>query len=85
MLTKKKAIAISTESENLVYLSILDIFQVVQLHAQLGMYEMEIFVEKKKSNKFAQSLRKKGFYCRIIEFKALENECRLYVSWLSDL
>lgn len=85
MLTKKKAIAISSQSENLVYLSILDIFQVIHLHAQLGMYEMEIFVEKKKANKLAESIRKKGFYCRIIEFKALENECRLYVSWLSDL
>lgn len=84
MLTKKKAIAISSQSENLVYLSILDIFQVIHLHAQLGMYEMEIFVEKKKANKFADSIRKKGFYCRIIEFKALENECRLYVSWLSN-
>jgi len=85
MLTKKKAVEISTECEGLVYLNLLDVFQLIQLHAQLGMYEMEIFVEKKKSNKFAESIRKKGFYCRIIEFKALENECRLYVSWISNL
>ena len=84
MLTKKKAANISRMSENLVYLNLVDVIQLIELHAQLGMYEMEIFVEKKKSQKFAQSLRKKGFYCRIFEFKALEHDCRFYVSWISN-
>jgi hypothetical protein len=84
MLTKKKAMTISNESENLVYLNLIDVFQLIELHARLGMYEMEIFVEKKKSNKFASSLRKRGFYCRVLEFKALEHECKFYVSWISN-
>jgi hypothetical protein len=84
MLTKKKAVAISNKSENLVYLNLIDIFELIELHARLGMYEMEVFIEKKKSQKFAQSLRKKGFYCRIFEFKALEHECKFYVSWISN-
>lgn len=85
MFNKKKAISITAESENLVYINMEGIFHLIQLYAELGMWEMEIFVDKKKSQKYASTLRKKGFYCRVIEFKALEHECRLYVSWLSDL
>lgn len=85
MLTKKKAISISNESQNLVYLNLIDICQLIELHARLGMYEMEIYIEKKKSIKFASSLRKRGFYCRVLEFKALEHECKFYISWISDL
>lgn len=85
MLTKKKAIAITSQCENLIYTSIKDLAFVLQLHAGLGMSEMEVFVDKKKSHKYAESFRKKGFYCRIIEFKSLKNECRLYISWISDI
>lgn len=83
MITKKKAFQITHNYENLVFININDIGQLIQMHAQLGQYEMEIFVLKKKAEKFASALRKKGFYCRIITFRALEHECRLYVSWIS--
>jgi hypothetical protein len=85
MITKKKAMLLTSESENLVYVNMEVIFQLIQLHAELGMSEMEIFVDKKKSQKYAETLRKNKFYCRIIEFKALKDECRLYVSWISNL
>lgn len=85
MLTKKKAMAITEQCENIIYGSIKDISDILQLHAGLGMSEMEVYVDKKKSHKYAESFRKKGFYCRVIEFKSLKNECRLYISWISDI
>jgi hypothetical protein len=85
MLTKKQAFQLTKQCENLVYTDKNDLAQLVQLHAELGMCEMEIFVDKKNCQKYATMLRKKGFYCRVIEFKALKHECRLYVSWISDL
>lgn len=85
MLTKKKAMAITEQCENIIYTSIKDLSDIIHLHAGLGMSEMEVYVDKKKSQKYAESFRKKGFYCRIIEFKSLKNECRLYISWISDI
>jgi len=84
MMNRKKAMQLTAIYENMVYTSMDDIYQLIQMHTQLGMSEMEVFIEKKKSQKFAQSLRKKGFYCRIFEFKALEHECKFYVSWISN-
>jgi hypothetical protein len=55
------------------------------MHCQLGLSEMEVFVDKKFSIKCVNLLEKKGFYCRVIKFKALENEVRLYVSWISNI
>lgn len=85
MLSKKKAIQITNQSENIVYTSKQDLGYLVQLHAQLGMSEMEVFVDKRNVEKYASAFRKKGFYCKVIQFEALKNECRLYVSWISDL
>jgi len=85
MLSKKKAIQITAQSENTVYNSKEDLAQLVQLHAELGISEMEVFVDKKNVNKYANMLRKNGYYCKIIEFKSLKHECRLYVSWISNL
>lgn len=84
MLTKKKAMLLTKDSENLVYINMEGIYYLIQLHAELGISEMEIFIPKKKGHKFATVLRRKGFYCRVIEFKALEHESRLYVSWISS-
>lgn len=85
MLTKKKAIRMTMICENLVYTSRESLGNLIELHAQLGMSEMEVFVDKKNVQKYATSLRKKGYYCKVLEFKALEHECRLYVSWISNL
>lgn len=85
MLTKKKAVLITEQCENLVYTNKEDLAYLLQIHAELGMSEMEVFVDKKNSQKYATAFRKKGFYARIIEFKSLKNECRLYVSWISNL
>lgn len=85
MLTKKKAMAITSQCENLVYFKLSDLSFVLQLHAELGMSEMEVWIIKKKSNRLVEAFRKKGFYCRVIEFKSLKDECKLYISWISDL
>lgn len=85
MLTKKKAIAITRQSEMLVYSETEDIAQLIQLHAELGMDEMEVFVEKKSVKKLQKALNTKKFYSKAIEFESLKNECRLYVSWISNL
>lgn len=85
MLTKKKAVQLTMICENLVYTSKEALGNLIELHAQLGMSEMEVFVDKKSAEKYATSLRKKGYYCKVLEFKALEHECRLYVSWISNL
>jgi len=85
MLTKKKAIALTRQSEILVYSDINDIAYLIQLHAELGMDEMEVFVEKKSVRKLTKALNKKKFYSKVTNFKSLEHECRLYVSWISNL
>ena len=85
MLTRKKAIAITRIGENLVYSSTDDIAQLIQIHAELGMDEMEVFITKESAKKLVKVLNKKGFYTRILKFAALEHECRLYISWMSNL
>lgn len=85
MLTKKKAIALTRQSESIVYSSIEDIAQLIQLHAELGMEEMEVFVEKKQLPKITRTLNKKNYYYKVTNFEALENESRLYVCWMSSL
>jgi hypothetical protein len=85
MMSKKTAIELTRFSENLVYTSTDDIAQLIQLHAQLGMSEMEVFVSKDIVKKCVKALDKKKFYSKVIEFKSLQHECRLYVSWISNL
>lgn len=85
MISRKKAIELTDQYEHNVYTTKEDIAQLVYMHCQLGLSEMEVFVDKKFSLKCVSMLEKKGFYCRIIKFKALENEVRLYVSWISNI
>lgn len=85
MITRKKAIQITKLAEVSVYSETNDIAQLIQLHAELGMDEMEVFVEKKSVKKLQKALASKKFYSRAIEFEALKNECKLYVSWISNL
>jgi hypothetical protein len=84
MITKKQAMKKTRESEGLVYTSLSDLYQLIHLHATLGMDEMEVFVEKKSADKFIEKLSSKGFYCRTTSFESLEHECKLYVSWLGN-
>jgi len=84
MIGKKSAIKMSRLAEQAVYSTSADINRMIQLHAMVGMFEMEIFVNKKLAVKSVYPLEKKGFYVRITEFSALENDCRLYVSWMSN-
>ena len=85
MMSRKKAIQITSICENIVYTSVEDISQLIQLHAELGMSEMEVFVSKDCIKKCVSALNRKKFYSRVIEFKSLPNECRLYISWISNL
>lgn len=85
MMNKKTAVKIATISENIVYTSVIDIAQLIQLHAELGMFDMEIFISKDIAKKCVKALDKKNFYSKITEFKSLPHECRLYVSWISNL
>jgi hypothetical protein len=85
MMSRKKAIEITREAEQTVYTSIEDIAQLIELHAKIGMSDMEVFIEKASAKKFIKVLDRKKFYSRITEFKSLEHECRLYISWISNL
>jgi predicted transcriptional regulator of viral defense system len=85
MITKKSAIKMTRYAEQVVHKSSSAINEQIQLHAMIGMSEMEIFVDKKTAKKIINSLEKKGYYTRITEFSALENDCRLYVSWMSSI
>lgn len=85
MITRKQAIDLTRQSEYLVYSDINDIAYLIQIHAELGMDEMEIFIEKTSAKKLKKVLDKKKFYSRVTEFKSLEHECRLYISWMSNL
>jgi hypothetical protein len=85
MLTRKKAIELTRQSENLVFCEIEDIAHLIQIHAELGMDEMEVFVEKAAIPKIRKVLDKKKFYSRVFEFESLQNESRLYISWISNL
>jgi hypothetical protein len=84
MLSKNKISKLAYESEGIVYTNISDIAVAIQLHAELGQFEMEVFVDKKKAEKFASALRKKKYYCAVFNFEALKHESRLYVSWMSS-
>jgi hypothetical protein len=84
MITKKKALKIARDSESVVYSTRFDIDHLIYLHAELGFFEFEVFVTKELAKKCIPSLEKKGFYARKTEFKSLENECRLHVSWISS-
>lgn len=81
MLNKNKMAEFSQYSENLVYTNMTDIYQAIELHASLGFYEAEFYVDKKLMNRAFAKLDKKGFYCRTFEFKSLPKEGKLYVSW----
>jgi hypothetical protein len=83
-MNKKQAIKKTRICETLVYSRVEDIATLIDLHSQLGMDEMEVFIDKKQLNKMQKVLDKKKFYSRAIEFESLQNECRLYVSWMSE-
>lgn len=84
-MTRKTAIQIARQSEFLIYTTVEDIGQLIQLYAQLGFFEMEVFVTRELAKKSRKKLEKKGYYTRVTEFEALPNECRLYISWMSNL
>lgn len=85
MITKKQAINLARKAEATVYTTKEDIAHLIYLHAELGFFELEVFVTKELAKKCVVPLEKKGFYAKKIEFKSLENECRLHVSWISNL
>jgi hypothetical protein len=81
MLNKKKIAARARECEGLVCTTIADVAELIEVHAELGHFEIEIFITKKLSPKIYSLLDSKGFYCRTFDFASLEHECKLYVSW----
>lgn len=85
MITKKSAIKITRHAEQIVHSTFSSINEQIKLHALIGMSEMEIFIDKKIVKKILASLEKKKYYARITEFSCLDNDCRLYVSWMSNL
>ena len=76
--------AIAIQSQDVIYTNISDICMAIQLNAELGNFEMEVYVDKKKAERFANSLRRKQYSCSVFNFKVLENESRLYVYWGSN-
>lgn len=83
-MNKNKMRALSIQAQDIVYTNSTDIFMAIQLNAELGNFEMEVFVEKKKAERIASSLRRKKYTCSVFNFKSLENESRLYVYWGSS-
>jgi hypothetical protein len=84
MITKKQAVKLARMAEVTVYTTKDDIAHLIYLHAELGFFEFEVFVTKTLAKKIIPALEKKGFYAKQLEFKALEDECKLYVSWISN-
>jgi len=84
MVSSQKMHQRSSQAESLVYTNFLDICQLIQHHADLGFFEMEVFVDKKNAEKYARKLRSKKYYCAVFHFESLKNESRLYVSWISN-
>jgi hypothetical protein len=84
VLNKNKMKLIALQSQDIVYTTISDVCMAIQLHAELGDFEMEVYVDKKKAERFANSLRRKKYSCSVFNFKVLENESRLYVYWGSN-
>lgn len=85
MLTRKQAIENTKKADVSVYSSLSDIYQLIYYNSILGYPVMEVFVDTKNAEKYARSLRKKGFYCRVTPFESLSDECLLFVSWMSNL
>ena len=84
MVNSRKMYQRSSQAESLVYINFLDICELIQHHADLGFFEMEVFVDKKNAEKYASKLRKKKYYCAVFHFESLNKESRLYVSWISN-
>jgi hypothetical protein len=84
MIGKKSVVKITRTAEQAVYNSASEISNLIKLHAMIGMFEMEVFVTKEIAKRTSLSLQKRGFYTRITNFNSLENDCRLYVSWISS-
>ncbi len=84
MITKKQAVNLARKAEVSVYTTRYDVEHLIYLHAELGFFEFEVFVTKELAKKCMIFLEKKGFYVRQTEFKSLENECRLHISWISS-
>jgi hypothetical protein len=84
MITKKQAVKLAKRSEVSVYTTKYDIEHLIYLHAELGFFEFEVFATKELAKRIIPALEKKGFYANQLEFKSLENECRLHVSWISN-
>jgi hypothetical protein len=85
MLNKKTVMKITQNAEEAVYSNFQEIGDLIAAHAALGISDMEVFFEKKKVLKLVQKLRKLRFYTRVTEFEALPSQCRVYVSWISDV
>lgn len=85
MLTRRQAIKLARFSEALVCTEVSDVAQLISIYAELGMYDMDIFIDKSLIPKIKKALDKRGFYYRVNNYEALEHECSLYVSWMSNL
>lgn len=81
MLSKKKMAKLSKDREGLIFTKLSHVYEIIQLHAELGFGSVEIYIDKKIAAKAYSSLDSKGFYCRDYEFECLPNEKKLYVSW----
>lgn len=81
MISKTKANEIANSFEDHVFSRVSDIFVMVQAHALMGSFDMEVFIEKDLMLKAVQALEKRGYYGRVGEINAVERWAILYVDW----
>jgi hypothetical protein len=81
MISKKTAQKLAYKSENIVYNTIRDISTLIEIHAKLGHFHIEVFTTKKFAEGCRERLQSKGFNVTIGDIESTPNQCLLYVSW----
>ena len=84
MISKKKMVQVTRKAESNVYSRVTEITSLVKLHAELGLFEFEVFASFRMAKKIITRLEAKGYYVKITQFKSLPDECRLHISWFSN-
>ena len=85
MLSRKEAINLARFSETLVCTEVEDISELIRVYAELGHYELDVFIDKSLAKKVKRVLDKNGYYSKVTDYAALEHECSIYISWMSNL
>jgi hypothetical protein len=81
MISKKKASAIAYRYEDTVFSNLSEISTLIEIHAKLGHFHLEVFITNKLAKRCKGPLESKGYYVNIGEIESTPNQCLLYISW----